>query len=98
MPRGGVLFHKRAIALPKAFGGPAEEAGGQAALATRAALRSTLAASDGKLDAMSLPSSWTRAVGTAGRLSNSRGMNASSGRRRGACHQRAGDPVTDEGV
>ncbi|MGD8150443.1 hypothetical protein [Ornithinimicrobium sp. Y1694] len=65
------VLHKRAIPIPEGIRGPAEEAGGQAALATRVAMRSTLAASDGKLVAMSIPSSWTRAVGTAGRLSSS---------------------------
>lgn len=65
------VLHKRAIPIPEGLRGPAEEAGGQAALATRVAMRSTLAASDGKLVAMSIPSSWTRAVGTPGRLSSS---------------------------
>ncbi|AXH95951.1 hypothetical protein DV701_07260 [Ornithinimicrobium avium] len=66
------VLHKRAIPLPRTIRGRAEEIGRQATMATRAAMRSTLAASDGKPDAMSLPASWTRPVETAGRLSNGR--------------------------
>src|SRR5690606_36639927 len=47
------VLHKRAIPIPEGIRGPAEETGGQAALATLVAMRSTLAASDGKLVAIS---------------------------------------------
>lgn len=65
------VIQKRAIPLPAGLRGHAEHAGRQAALASRASLRSTLTASDGKRDATSLPTSWTRPVGSANRLAAS---------------------------
>jgi hypothetical protein len=65
------VIHKRAIPVPEGIRGPAAEAGSQAALATSAALRSTLSASDGRPEAVSLPASWTPPVGSAGRLAAS---------------------------
>ena len=49
------VLHRRAIPLPGAIRGHAEEVGRQAAVASRAALRSTLAASDGVRDDKVLP-------------------------------------------
>lgn len=65
------VLQKRAIPLPGAIRSHAEEIGRQAAIASRGALRSTLAASDGKPDAMSLPASRTPPVGPASRLASS---------------------------
>ncbi|OLT20689.1 hypothetical protein BJF81_16000 [Ornithinimicrobium sp. CNJ-824] len=65
------VLHKRAIPFPEGIRGPAEDVGGQAATATRAALRSTLAASDGHRPVMSPHSAWTPPVGSESRLAAS---------------------------
>ncbi|MGB3257770.1 MAG: hypothetical protein WBA72_07245 [Ornithinimicrobium sp.] len=65
------VLHKRAIPLPDGIRGQAEDQGHQVAQASRASLRSTLAASDGKREAMSIPASWTHDVRSGNRLSTS---------------------------
>ncbi|WP_122263921.1 hypothetical protein [Ornithinimicrobium cerasi] len=65
-PRDALL--KRAIPIPDGIRSRGEDAGRQAALASRASLRSTLTASDRREAATSLPTSSTRPPSSAGRL------------------------------
>lgn len=65
------ILHKRAIPLPDGIRGQAAEAGRQAALASRASLRSTLTASDGKPGAMTAPPGWALHLGSVNRLAAS---------------------------
>lgn len=66
------VLHRRAIPLPSAIRGYAEEVGRQAAIASRAALRSTLAASDGDRGAKVLPVGWSRPEKSLPRLAAAR--------------------------
>lgn len=62
------VLRKRAIPLPAGLRGHVEDAGQQASLASRASLRTTLTASDGRREDMSLPGNWARPVASANRL------------------------------
>lgn len=66
------VLYKRAIPFPESIRGSAAAAGGQAALATRAALRSTMAASDGKPESTTPPVGWTLPRVSGSRLAASR--------------------------
>lgn len=65
------VLHRRAIPLPAGLRGQAGDTGRQAALASRAALRATVTASDGRRDAISLPANCTHHIGSANRLTSS---------------------------